>query len=121
MKTNTPVRLWDFCWKYLAELRCLTAVNNVYLEGGTPYQKVHGYTPNIAEFLIHKWFDWVWFHDPNDPDTSILGRWLGASHDAKQGMAYHILKSNGKVVVRSTVHRLSNDETVSPEIKIRKR
>ena len=120
MKTNTPVRLWDFCWKYLAELSCLTAVNNVYLEGGTPYQKVHGYTPNIAEFLIHKWFDWVWFHDPNDPDTSILGRWLGPAHDATQGMAYHILKSNGEVVVRSTVHRLSNDEMVSPEIKIRK-
>ena len=118
MKNNTPVRLWDFCWQYLAELRCLTADNNIYLEGCTPYQKMHGYTPNIAEFLIHKWCDWVWFHYPNDSDTSIIGQCLGPAYGAAQGMAYHILKSNAEVVVRSTVHRLSNDETVSSEIKI---
>ena len=43
MRTNTRIRLWDFCWEYLAELRCLAAANNPYLDGETPFQKVHEY------------------------------------------------------------------------------
>ena len=92
MRTNTPIRLWDFCWEYLAELRCLTAANNPYLDGQTPFQKVHEYSPNIAEFLQHKWYDWIWYHDPNDPDVSNLGRWLGPAHSATQGLASYVLK-----------------------------
>ena len=56
--TGTPVRLWDYCWSYASDIRCVTATRHIYLDDVTPFEKVHGYTPNIAEFLSFKWFDW---------------------------------------------------------------
>ena len=118
--TNTPARLWDYCWSYVCELRSLTVTKNVYLEGATPYEKIFGYSPNIAELIVHKWYDWVWYHDPVDPEKNQLGRWLGPAHDATQGLAYYILTPSGEEVVRSTVHKLSENEQVNPEIQRRK-
>ena len=70
-KTNTPVRLWDYCWSYVCELRTLTASRNVWLEGKTPFKKVHGYSPNVAEFVIHGWYDWIWYHNPSSSKKAI--------------------------------------------------
>jgi hypothetical protein len=55
-----------------------------------------------------------------NPEKSELGRWLGPAHDATQGLAYHILTESGEEVVRSTVHKLSEDDQVNPEIQRRK-
>ncbi len=91
--TNTPVRLWDYCWEYKARIRSRTASNHILLDGVTPFEKVHGYTPNIAEFLSFDWYQWIWYHEPTSPDKSVLGRWLGPAHNSGQGMAYHVLSS----------------------------
>ena len=117
--TNTPARLWDYCWSYICELRTLTATDHIYLDGVTPYEKVHGYSPNISEFLTHKWYDWIWYHDPASPIRSELGRWLGPAHDATQGMAYHVLTQTGEVLTRSTVHKLNNNDKISVDVKRR--
>ena len=115
--TSTPVRLWDYCWVYSADIRSLVATDNMYLDGNTPFSKVHGYTPDISEYLTFKWYDWVWYHEPNDPDKSLIGRWLGPAHDIGQGLAYYVLNDKGKVVIRSTVSPLSDNESNSPAIK----
>ena len=49
--TNTPVCLWDYAWQYIAELRSLTAMKYMYLDGSTPFEKVCGYMPYISEFI----------------------------------------------------------------------
>ena len=59
------VRLWDYCWSYRCELRTLKASEHIYLDGVTPYKKVHGCSPNISEFLSHKWYELIWYHEPN--------------------------------------------------------
>ena len=87
------------------------------MEGVATFEKVHGYSPNISEFLIFKWYDWVWYHDPDLPNKSAIGRWLGPAHDVTQGMAYHVLTSKGTVITRSTVHKLSEVEQISDDIK----
>ena len=69
----------------------------------TAFETVLGYTPNISEYIQHKWFDWVWFNDPDDPDKQRLGRWLGPAHSVGQGMAFHVLTHKGNVMTRSTV------------------
>ena len=102
-RTGTPVRLWDYCWTYAADVRSLTCSDNIYLDGETPFGKVHGYTPDISEYLTFQWYDWIWYHDPDDPDKSRIGRWLGPAHDIGQGLAYYVLSEKGKVVIRSTV------------------
>ena len=117
--TNTPIRLWDYCWEYESHLRSVTAMPHITLDDVTPYEKVHGYTPNIAELLTHKWYDWVWYHDPNDPDKSRLGRWLGPAYNCGQGLAYYILSDKGKVVTRSTVSIIAKMELDSDQIKER--
>ena len=73
-RTSTPVRLWDYCWVYAAELRSLTCTENMYLDGKIPYGKVHGYSPDISEYLTFEWYAWVWYHDPNTPEKSKIGR-----------------------------------------------
>ena len=109
-RTETPVRLWDYCWAYSAELRSLTTTDNINLEGNTPFSMIYGYTPDISEYITFQWYDWVWYHDPNEPDKSLIGRWLGPAHDVGQGLAYFVLTSRGKVVIRSTVSPITIEE-----------
>ena len=51
---------------------------------------------------------------PSFPDSNeVLGRWLGPSTDIGSEMCYHILKKSGKVVQRTTVHGLTDQEIES--------
>ena len=118
--TNTPVRLWDYCWEYKARIRSRTASNHILLDNTTPFEKVHGYTPNIGEFVSFDWYQWIWYHEPISPEKSLLGRWLGPAHTSGQGMAYHILTAAGKIVTRSTVNKLSIEDISSQEMERRK-
>ena len=115
--TNTPIRLWDYCWRYVASIQSLTASNQIQLDGRTPYEKVHGYTPNISEFIQNKWYDWIIFHEPDDPMKWNVGRWLGPAHSSGQGMAYNVLKSNGRVAVRSTIYPIEDLQMDDEAIK----
>ena len=109
-----PVVLWDYCWALVCHRRCMTVSNNIHLEGETPFMKVHGYTPDISEYLTCQWYDWVWFHEPTNPGKHELGRWLGPAHDLGQGLAYHVLSDTGQVRVRSTVSPISAAELADP-------
>ena len=117
--TNTPVRLWDYCWEYMAGIVSLTASNHAFLDGVTPHEKVLGYSPDISEYLSFSWYQWVWFHDPSAPDRWLLGRWLGPAHNSGQGLASHILSSSGKVVTRSSVTSLPPQDISEDDISRR--
>ena len=117
-KTNTPVRLWDYCWEYLSEIKCLTATDHIQLDSVTPFEKVHGYAPNIGEYLSFKWYQWIWYHNPITGEKD-LGRWLGPAHNSGQGFAYHVLSDKGQVKTRSTVHILSSKEIESNTVRER--
>lgn len=108
--TLTPVVLWDYCWTYSCALRSLVVTDNIYLDGQSPFTHVHGYTPDISEYINFGWFDWVWYHDPNSPDRQCLGRWLGPSHDIGQGLSYYVLTDKGQVKSSSTVHNLLSSD-----------
>ena len=94
-KTNTPIRLWDYCMVYMAEIRSLTVSNLYSLGGRTPFEHVKHYTPNISEYLIFSWYDWVWFHHPIPSQKQQLGRFCGVAHDIGQGLCYYILTDKG--------------------------
>ena len=117
-RTNTPIRLWDYCWEYVTELKSLTATDHIQLDDVTPYERVHGYAPNIGEYLSFKWYQWIWYHNPVTNEKE-LGRWLGPAHNCGQGFAYYVLSPQGKVKTRSTVHHLTAVELESPTVKER--
>ena len=104
--TNTPIRLWDYCWEYEAAIKSLTCTDHIYLDNVTPFEKVFGYTPRIGEYLMHKWYDWVHYHEPIDVNRQLLGRYLGPAHTAGQGYAHYILSADGKVKTRSTIYKI---------------
>ena len=115
-RTNTPVVLWDYCVEYNAELRSMTASNNVNLSGRMPFELVMGYTPDISELVEFDWYQWVCFNDPASPGRTQLGRWLGPAHNAGQGLVYYILNENGEVLMRSTVVSIPDDELSHPPL-----
>ena len=118
-KTNTPLRLWDYCWEYLCNIITHTASGHFLLDGVTPFEKVHGYTPNISELTLFPWFSWVWYHEPTEPAKSKLGRWLGPAYTSGQGLASLILTEKGKVKTCSTVSSVSKEELLSDKFKQR--
>ena len=119
--TNTPLRLWDYCWEYCSSLRSLTASDHIMLDGATPFEKVFNYTPDIAEYLLFGWYDWIWYHDTSKPDETQLGRWLGPSINSGQSLASCILTSTGKVITRSTVSAIDLHERKDPNLIERQR
>jgi hypothetical protein len=117
--TNTPIVCWDYCWEYASAIRSHVAVNNMLLDDVTPYQKVHGHTPNVTEYTMFKWYQWVWYHDPPSPDKVRIGRWLGPAHNIGQGYCHHILTDKGKVASRSTVTAVTSAELATLETQER--
>ena len=117
--TNSPVRLWDYCWEYYCAIKCFSATNNIHLQGKTPYEKIHGSMPNITEYIQYKWFEWVWYADINQPDDEVLGRWLGPAYNVGDGHTSHILTEKGNVITRSSLRPMRDGEADKPEIKRR--
>ena len=40
--TNTPMKLWDYCWEYFSKIKSNTATKKIYLGDRTPYESVMG-------------------------------------------------------------------------------
>ena len=117
-RTLCPIRLWDYCFEYTAEIRSLTVTDLFQLNNRTPYEIVMGYTPDISEFLNFGFYDWIWYWEGTSSQKEDLGRWLGAAHSVGQGLAYYVLKDNGQVVVRNTFTPLTKDDYTKPENKV---
>ena len=112
--TNTPIRLWDYCWDYVSVIRNYTAAPHIFLDDLTPYQKVTGAVPNISEFLQFKWYDWIWYLDLQNPLRESLGRYLGPAEYCGEGFTSYILTNKGNVIVRSTTRPLSSLDKSNP-------
>ena len=118
-RTNTPVRLWDYCWEYLCALKRFTVTSNIHLDNKTPHEKIHGNMPNITEYIQYSWFEWVWFSDVSNPDDESLGRWLGPAHYAGPGHISNILTCKGHVITRASLRPMKEGELDKPETQRR--
>jgi Integrase core domain. len=58
--TDTPIRLWCFCYEYTADLLSLLATGCFDLQGRTPYELIMHYTPDILEYVSFGWFQWCY-------------------------------------------------------------
>ena len=116
--TKTPLRLWDMCATYIAELRCLTAQPLYSLHGRMPFKLLTGNTPDISEYIAYEWYQPVWYHDSTSfPNTSKqIGRWIGVAHNIGQAMCSWILPASGVPIARSTVQPISKAELTTPII-----
>ena len=82
-----------------------------------PSEVIEGNTPDISEYGQFDWYQCVWYLDPAVPfpeDAKKLGRWIGVAHDVGSPMTYWILPASCRVIARSTVTFLSQDELNDP-------
>jgi len=80
---KVPERLWDFCAKWSTDIRNKTAGNRYALEGRTPYEVVHGHTPDISSLVAFTFYEPVWYYDPvaeYPKPKRKLARWLGEAN-----------------------------------------
>ena len=115
-----PKRLWDYCGEWVAAVRRLTAHDLPGLDGRVPDEVVEGNTPDIAEYAQFDWYEHVWCHDPTvqfPGDQRRLARWIGVAHSVGNPMTFWVLPSTCKVLARSTVWSLSEDDRSNPAIQ----
>lgn len=108
--TNTPIRLWDYAYIHAANIISRTSTNILDPLHRTPFEHVMGYTPDISEYTSFKWYEPVWYWDPTDMQKQKLGRWCGVTDNIGSGHTYFILNDKAKVIARSTVSHLSEDD-----------
>ena len=112
-RERSPKRLWDYCGEWVAATRRLTAHDIPALQGRVPTELIDGNTPDISEYAQFDWYQLVWYIDPavRFPDDSRkLGRWIGVAHDVGSPMTFWVLPPSCKVIARSTVTPLMDDE-----------
>jgi hypothetical protein len=113
LRAHSPKRLWDYCCEWVTAERRLTAHDIPALQGRVPTELINGNTPDISEYAQFDWYQLVWYIDPavRFPDDSRkIGRWIGVAHDVGSPMTFWVLLQSCKVVARSTVTPLTDDE-----------
>jgi hypothetical protein len=118
-QTQCPLRLWDLCASYVAEIRNLTAQPLYSLHGRTPFELVTGNTPDISEYIAFKWYQPVWYHDNSTfPEpTRHIARWIGVAHKVGQAMCFWILPNSGVPIARTTLQAIDEAELPSPVVQ----
>ena len=118
-KKNVPRRLWDYGLIWIAETGNLSVSSSRYAKGRSSIEMITGETPDISEYIDFGFYDWVTYRSNAGFGELSLGKWLGVSHKIGQLMSYWILTQNGKVILCTTVQRLTNAEQQSDSWKDR--
>jgi hypothetical protein len=79
------------------------------MEGRTPWEIVHGYTPDTSSLAEFDFYEPIWYYDSGDfPEPKKrLGRWLGEATLISQAMCYYVLPISGVPLARSSVQQVS--------------
>ena len=115
MKTQTPIRLWCFCYEYTTDLLSLSAVGCFDLQGQIPYEFVMNCTPDISEYSSFTWFQWCWYFDETTC-TKKLCYLLGPAHHSGQSFCSYIIIANGNFAARSSVIPIPTDELIGDDL-----
>jgi hypothetical protein len=97
----------------VTDIRARTARRVSPLRGRAPIEKVMGFTPEIAPWIIFEWFDMVYYLD-NDSDTK-LAYWMGPAEGQGGGNCHWLLPVSGLPIVRSTVFAIPEEDLATEE------
>ena len=77
-------------------------------------------TIDIFEQLEFEFYDLVWFgNNQSDDAKPMLVQWLGVSHRVVSALCDWILSEKGKVLSQTTVHYLTAEEPIDPDVQER--
>jgi hypothetical protein len=69
MHSGAPQSTWFWIVKYLADVHSVTADETV--SWGTPWSKRREETPDLSAFLQSKFYEKVYYHDPDQKYPSM--------------------------------------------------
>ena len=118
LKRNVPNKLWDHCLELELRILSATTLPHFDLDHQTPEAKMYGMSADISDICEFEFYEWVMFNDSQAtfPETKFqLGQWLGPAIDVGSAFTYKILKSNGRVFLRSTIRHRTHDELTNPD------
>jgi hypothetical protein len=117
---NVPLRLWNFCCKWACSDKACMASNLFSMEGPTPWEVVHGYTPDISSLAEFDFYKPLWYYDSGDipKPNRHLDRWLGeATHiHIGQAMCYHAVPISGIPIARSYVQQVTEADKMTDKV-----
>jgi hypothetical protein len=120
LRSGCPKRFWDDCIIREEYASSHTSLDIYGLEGQVPESKIKVEIVDIYTIAEYAWYEWFKFRDTaaKFPVSKIqLVRDLGAAIDIGPTMTRKILKQNGRVMYRSSVRRLTQDEIQYPTEK----
>ena len=124
IESNAPLVFWDYAAERRAKIMNLTYKDSFKLRGTNANQLVKGDPGDISNLCTFGFWDWCVFREDTTQfpfSKEELGKVLGPAVDAGNMMAQWVCKSNGHIVSRRTLRRLSNAEMNSDVEKERRR
>ena len=114
---KVPHILWDYGLKWVAEIMQRTAGSAVSLHYRISLEEVTDETPDISEYIYFSFYDWCSYNNNSGLGETKLLKSMGVYHSVGSLMFYWLFTSNGMVVSRTTVSRVTNLEAQTDETK----
>ena len=86
LQQNNSIILWCFFYEYTTDILSLCAISLIEFQGRTPDETVMNYTPDISEYALFSWFQWLWFYDQSLKIKQVC-RWLVPAHGVGQAFS----------------------------------
>jgi len=121
-QTGAPLRTWSYVSKWVNAVRKFTASSIPALNEMTPYEHVHGSTPDISPMLLFDFWEPVYFMMPTNEfphEKKVIGRWLGLAENSTDDMAFVILPETGIPITRKDVWAIPDDDMKTEPIMSR--
>ena len=112
---KAPKRLWCFCGESIAARRRLSALTFASLQGRVPAERRLGNTPDISAHAQFAWYEKCFYIDVKS--GRVPGRVLGVAKSYLSDLTFWVLTKSGKVIARSSVYNLTDEEERNPQVK----
>jgi len=125
-RSGAPDEFWALCANYVTYV--YNRMAHPMLENTTPYEKCHGYTPDISAILHFSFYDPIYFLDSDGsfPATrERSGRFVSFAENVGDALTYRVYDDSTKrVIARSVVRNVEPpnnrlDVSETPEISRR--
>ena len=123
MESNAPLVFWDYAAERRAMIMNLTFKDSFKIRGTNTNQLIKGDPGDISNLCTFGFWDWCVFREDTNQfpfAKEELGKVLGPAVDAGNMMAQWVCKSNGQIVPRRTLRRLTTAE-VHSDVEIERR
>ena len=112
-ESHSPLPFWDYCLERRVQVYNLTAWDYITVHGTNPHTITLGEEGDISSLGRFAWYEQCYFREytaryPHNQE--VLGCVLGPACGEGNEMAQWVIKANGLVVLRCSVHPLHQSE-----------